>query len=105
MDKNSEMYKFIQTINAARKKYQIWNQAQVERYADSELFSYSRGKFLVLLTNRVSGTISKFISYHPFSSGEVICNIFYPTTDCITVNSNGFNIYLLNGEAKIYVPK
>lgn len=59
----------------------------------------------MLLTNKVSGTVTKFISYHPFSAGQTICNIFYPTSDCITVASNGFNIYLLNGEAKIYVPK
>lgn len=59
---------------------------------------------LVLLTNRVSGTVTKFISYHPFSNGQVICNVFFPSSDCITVNG-GFNIYLLNGEVKIYVPK
>lgn len=35
MDKNSDMYKFIGVINEARKKYQIWNEAQVERYADN----------------------------------------------------------------------
>lgn len=104
LDRNSEMYKFIATINNARKRFQIWNQAQVERYADNEIYAYSRGKFLVLLTNKVNGSVSKFISYHPFSNGEVICNIFYPDSDCITV-SGGFNIYLLNGEVKIYVPK
>ena len=99
------MYQFIAKINSARKQYQIWNQPQVERYADFEIFAYSRGRFLVLLTNKVNGGVSKFISYHPFNAGDVICNIFYPETDCITVQSNGFNIYLLNGEVKIYVPK
>lgn len=29
MDKNSEMYKYLGTVIAARKKHQIWNQAQV----------------------------------------------------------------------------
>lgn len=105
MDKGSEMYKFIATINKARKSAKIWNEEQVERYADNEIFAYSRGKFLVLLTNNVSGTVKKFISYHPFSSGQVICNIFYPSSDCITVKSNGFDIYLLNGEVKVYIPK
>lgn len=96
MNTESDMYKFIALINQVRKKYQIWNEAQVERYVDSEIFAYSKGKMLVLLTNKVSGTVTKYISYHPYSSGQVICNIFYPTTDCITV-SGGFNIYLLNG--------
>ena len=99
------MYKFIATINAARKKFQIWNQGQVERFADYEVFAYSRGQFLVVLTNKTGGSVSKFISYHPFSSGQVICNIFYPDSDCLTVESGGFNVYLMNGEVKIYVPK
>ncbi len=104
LDRNSDMYQFLAKINAARKRFQIWDQPQVERYVDSEFFAYSRGKFFVALTNKVSGTVQKYISYHPFSNGEVICNIFYPDTDCITV-SGAFNIYLLNGEVKIYTPK
>jgi alpha-amylase len=97
LDRSSDMYIFIGKINAARKKLQIWSQGQVERYVDGEFYAYSRGKMLVCITNKVSNTVTKFISYHPFSSGEVICNIFYPDTDCITVPSNGFNVYLLNG--------
>lgn len=97
------MYKFIGLINEARKKHQIWAQPQVERYVDSEIFAYSRGKFLVLITNKVSGGVQKTISYHPFTNGEVICNIFF-LTDCITV-SGSFSVYLLNGEVKIYTTK
>ncbi len=104
MDKNSDMYKFLGDINRARKTAQIWNQPQVERYVDNEIYAYSRGKFLVLITNKVSGSVSKFISYHPFSNGDYICNIFYPTSDCMTV-TGGINITLLNGEVKIYVVK
>jgi hypothetical protein len=44
------------------------------------------------------------VTYHPFTEGEVVCNIFYPTTDCQTVKG-GVNVYLSNGESKIYVPK
>nr|VVW88908.1 unnamed protein product [Nymphaea colorata] len=104
MDRNSDMYIFIARINAARKRFAIWAEPQVERYVDGEFFAYSRGKMFVALTNKVSGGVSKTISYHPFSNGQVICNIFWPDTDCITVNGS-FNIYLLNGEVKIYVPK
>ena len=35
LDKNSDMYIYIAQINAARKKFQIWNQPQVERYVDN----------------------------------------------------------------------
>ena len=34
----------------------------------------------------------------------MVCNIFNPTTDCQKV-SNGVNVYLANGESKIYVPQ
>lgn len=76
----------------------------MERYADNEMFAFSRGKFLVVTTNRIYSTVTRNISYHPFSNGEVICNVFFPTSDCITVNGQ-FQVWLLNGEAKIYVPK
>jgi alpha-amylase len=98
------MYVYLKTVIDARKKHLIWNYDQVERYADSEIFAYSRGKFLVCTTNKVSATVQKLISYHPFANGEVICNIFYPTSDCITVNGP-IHVYLVNGEAKVYVPK
>lgn len=44
------------------------------------------------------------MTYHPFSEGEVVCNIFYPTSDCQTVKG-GVDVYLNQGESKIYVPK
>jgi len=44
------------------------------------------------------------VTYTPFSDGETVCNIFYPTTDCQKV-SGGVDVYLLNGESKIYVPQ
>lgn len=44
------------------------------------------------------------MSYTPFSDGEVVCNIFYPTQDCQTV-SGGVDVWLLYGESKIYVPQ
>ena len=40
----------------------------------------------------------------PLREGTTVCNIFYPTADCQVVN-NGVNVYLLNGESKIYVPQ
>ena len=99
------MYEYIKTINAARKKMQIWNYDQVERYADNEIFAYSRGKMFVATTNKVDRTVKKTITYHPYSVGDVICDVFWPTQDCITVKTSGFDLYLNNGEAKIYIPK
>lgn len=69
MDRNSDMYGFLGKINAARKKMQIWNQPQVERYVDNQFYAYSRGKMLVAITNQVGGAVQRYITYHPFSTG------------------------------------
>lgn len=93
----------IATVNAQRKKSQVWNYSYVERYVANNFFAFSRGQFLVALTN--SGSTAQYqVTYSPFPNGIVVCNIFYPTTDCQTTN-NGVYIYLLNGESKIYVPQ
>jgi alpha-amylase len=55
------------------------------------------------LTNS-GNTHEQKVSYHPFTEGETVCNIFYPTTDCQKVASDGVDVYLSNGESKIYVP-
>ena len=103
MNTSSDLYKMIATVNAQRKASAIWNNAYVERYVDDSFFAFSRGKFLVALTNN-SGTQERKVTYSPFSDGETVCNIFYPTTDCQKV-SGGVDVYLLNGESKIYVPQ
>ena len=58
---------------------------------------------MVALTNSTNTQTYK-VTYQPFTDGEAVCNIFYPTTDCQTV-SGGVNITLTAGESKIYVPK
>lgn len=103
MNTSSDFYQLIAKVNAQRKASQIWNEGYVERYVDESFFAYSRGEFLVALTNNGS-TQERQVTYHPFQDGDVVCNIFYPTTDCQTV-SGGVDVYLLNGESKIYVPQ
>jgi alpha-amylase len=103
MNTSSELYQAIGKIHAQRKASQIWNSEQVERYVEDNFYAYSRGKFLVALTN-TGNTKDVKVTYHPFTEGETVCNIFYPTTDCQVV-SGGVDVYLLNGESKIYVPK
>ena len=96
LNKSSDMYQFIETINKGRKKHEIWNHVQTERYVDTQFFSYSRGQFLVCLTNVPSGTIHRVITYHPFTTGQVVCNIFNSSKDCIKVDG-GLNVYLVDG--------
>ena len=103
MNTDSDFYQLIAKVNAQRKASEIWNEGYVERYVDDSFFAFSRGEFLVALTNNGS-TQERQVTYHPFQDGVVVCNIFYPTTDCQTV-SGGVDVYLLNGESKIYVPQ
>lgn len=103
MNTSTDFYQQIATINAQRKASAIWDQEQVQRYSDDNFYSYSRGEFLVALTN-TSNTEQRKVTYHPFTEGETVCNIFYPTTDCQQV-SGGVDVYLTNGESKIYVPQ
>ena len=104
MNTNSDFYQMIAKINAQKKASNIFDQEQVERYVDDNFYAYSRGEFLVALTNSGS-TQQRQVTYTPFSEGTVVCNIFYPTTDCQSVTNQGVNVYLLNGESKIYVPQ
>lgn len=103
MNTDSDFYKLIAQVNAQRKASQIWNGAYVERYVDSSFFAFSRGEFLVALTNN-GGSQERKVTYTPFNDGDTVCNIFYPTTDCQKV-SGGVDVYLTNGESKIYVPQ
>ena len=103
MDTSSDLYQIIAKVNAQRKASEIWNESYVERYVDDSFFAFSRGEFLVALTNN-GGSQERTVTYHPFSEGDTVCNIFYPTTDCQTV-SGGVDVYLSNGESKIYVPQ
>ena len=48
---DSSLYKMIATVHAQRKASQIWNHEQVERYVDDNFYAFSRGEFLVALTN------------------------------------------------------
>jgi alpha-amylase len=51
---SSDLYQQIAAINAQRKASQIWNEEQVQRYADDSFYSFSRGKFLTAFTNSES---------------------------------------------------
>merc|ERR1712032_264649 len=103
MNQQSDLYQIIKKVNDQRKENKIWNEQWVERYHENNFYAYSRGKFLVALTNSTNTQHYK-VSYHPFSEGETVCNIFYPESDCQQV-SGGVDVYLSNGESKIYVPK
>jgi len=103
---SNSLYSLITTLIAYRKQAQVWNYNQTQRYADDQFYAFTRGNTFVALTNGGSkqGQITRTITYHPYSNGQKLCNLFYPTTDCITVANNSFVVYLDHGESKVLFP-
>jgi alpha-amylase len=75
-----------------------------EKYVLDNFYAFSRGEFFVALTNK-HDSVSVSVPNVPFKDGTTVCNIFFPDTDCQTIQGGKINIYLLNGESKVYVPK
>ena len=102
----TDMYSLIKTVLTHRSKTSSWKEPQVQRFADDQFYAFSRGESLVLTTNvGENGHVQREITYHPYKVGTKICNIFYADgSDCVTVTSTGFGIYLAKGESKIYTP-
>eukprot|EP01087_Luapelamoeba_hula_P014243 TRINITY_DN4146_c0_g1_i1.p1 TRINITY_DN4146_c0_g1~~TRINITY_DN4146_c0_g1_i1.p1 ORF type:complete len:469 (+),score=44.45 TRINITY_DN4146_c0_g1_i1:66-1472(+) len=103
---SNPLYAFVKTVVAYRRQAQVWASPQVQRYADDSFYAFSRGKTFVAMTNVGSNgnQVQRTITYQPYADGTKICNIFYPTQDCITVQNGKFTIYLDGGETKIYHP-
>jgi len=104
MNTNSDIYKMTASINGARKAQQIWDHPFEERYVTDNFYCFQRGKFLVATTNTHNDQNIQ-VPNTAFSNGEQVCNIFHPSSDCQTVQGGKVNVYLKNGEAKIYIPK
>ncbi|GKT36077.1 Alpha-amylase [Aduncisulcus paluster] len=107
-DTSGDVFTTISLLAHARQKnYDNWVLSDfVERYVLDNLYVFSRGDVLFATTNvgDNSGTEHFVIDNSPFTAGESICDVFYPSTDCFDVNSDGtVDIWLLNGEPKVYV--
>lgn len=100
---NHDLYQFIASYVKVRKQQKIWNSNQVQRYSSNNFYSFSRGNVLICLTNSAS-TTSVFLSYLPWSNGQVVCNSLN-ANDCLTVSNGGITVTLEYGLPKVYVPK
>eukprot|EP01111_Echinosteliopsis_oligospora_P004401 TRINITY_DN1708_c0_g1_i1.p1 TRINITY_DN1708_c0_g1~~TRINITY_DN1708_c0_g1_i1.p1 ORF type:complete len:473 (-),score=89.95 TRINITY_DN1708_c0_g1_i1:30-1421(-) len=102
---SNSLYKLITTLNGVRMSENLSGQPQIQRYSDDNFYAFSRGTTFVALTNvgQNNPQISRTITYHPYSNGQTICNVFWPTSDCITISGDSFVVYLDNGESKVYV--
>lgn len=104
MNTDSDIYKMTATVNRVRKDHNIGKQEYDEKYVTDNFYAYSRGDVLVALTNTHDQQHID-IPNAPWSDGTQVCNAFYPTSDCQTVQNKTINVYLDNGEAKIYLSK
>lgn len=68
MNTDSDMYKFVATINKARQAARAWDFDYVERYVMDDLFSYSFGDMLVITTNH-DRYIDIQMPYLPYEQG------------------------------------
>lgn len=84
---------------------QVWNYPQVQRYAQNNFYAFTRGDTFVAMTNVGQGgaTQSYEITYHPYSNGQQLCNLFV-CNDCVTVENGAFTVTLTNGVGKVYDP-
>lgn len=101
---NTEMYTFLKTVIGVRQQEAVWEHPQVQRYADDSFYAYTRGSVFVATTNVGSGggQVMRHITYHPYADGTQLCNVFWPTSDCVKVSNGAFDVYLDHGESKIY---
>ncbi len=100
MDRNSEIFQMVKKINNIRNQVNIWSLPQVQRYADDIFYAFTRGNVFAAFTN-VDYGFSRLITYHPYTNGTKLCNIF-GNNDQIYVNNNQFTINMGEGNFKIY---
>lgn len=101
----TELVDFLKVINEARKSSKWYSQSQIERYVDDSFYAFSRGTTFFAFTNQPDQQQTRTITYHPYSEGQMICNIFNPTQDCVRIQNKQFTVTLKNGEVKIYLPQ
>jgi alpha-amylase len=106
MDSSSEMYKFVSTIVKTRKDNHLWDYPHIERYVTDNFYAFSRGDVMVATTN-THKTQDIGITYLPdsYKEGTIVCNVFYPNDDCVTIKNGTLQATLKDGEVKIYVPQ
>jgi alpha-amylase len=103
MNTDSDIYDFLKTLNGLRKESQFYKHEQIQRFGDDSFYAFTRGEYFFAFTNSYDYQ-SRTISYHPYSDGTLLCNIFHKD-DCVEVRNGEFNTILINGEVKILAPR
>ena len=104
MNTQSDIYQMTAKVNQVRKEHNIGHQEHVEKYVTDNFYAYSRGDVLIAITN-THDKQHESIPNAPWSDGTEVCNAFYPTTDCQTIKNKTIDVWLADGECKIYLSK
>jgi len=102
MNRESEMYKFISKLLKFRKASKFSELPQVERFADKEMFAFTRGPYFFLFTNSPD-VQSRTIDNHDYPEDTVLCNLF-DSSDCTQVKNKKFEVKIASKDSKILVP-
>lgn len=103
MDKNHALYKFTKICVETRKKHKVWDCPHIERFAETNLFAFSRCDVLVVTTNSRK-EVTHTIGYHPYKVGQKVCNVF-DHKECLTVDSTGLKVTIKDMTVKVWVPE
>lgn len=99
LDTGSELYGFVRASVQARKRNQVWNQPQLEKWVDDNFYGFARGNLLVLTINTdYDQTRSIPVGW---GEGSRLCNIYDPS-DCVQVQGGKMNVTVSGSGPKVY---
>jgi alpha-amylase len=102
-NRNSELYLFLQTVVVFRKEWSVYDTPYQQRALTDTFLCWTRGMVLVAVTNSKTNMVYE-VTDQPYQNGQKLCNLFWPTEDCVIVSNGKVPIYLNDGEVKIFYP-
>ena len=103
MNTDSELYKYIKSLNDFRRKTNLAALDQIERNYDDELYSFTRGDYFFAFTHS-NEDIKRIIDNHPYKENTVLCN-YLTQEQCTKVQGGKFELFIERKKMKILVPK
>lgn len=99
MNQGSDLYQFVKAGVSARKRNQVWNHPQLEKWVDDNFYAFARGNLFVATTNQ-EGYQNRNIPVE-WGNGTRLCNIF-DGNDCLNVSDGRLNVTLNDAAPKVY---
>jgi len=98
MEADSDIYKFLRTINTFRKQLKFYSYDQVERLADDSLYSFTRGQCFFAFTNSLKSEL-RTVSSHSYEEGICYLTSFTATVVRRCNSTNSPWSYVMRGQA------